>query len=311
MKFQRDYRLTIKPGDSALPGVIDPGNAQALEDASDIEISYPLTIDINISRNTLGSTNTAQFNLYNLSAKTRARIFKDRYDILNYRPIILEAGYRSEGTLPIIFRGSLRVAGSQRRGSDWVTTIECWDGGEAMATAQASLTAPAGTSARTLITSIVKGMPNLTMGAVGNIENQTARGTTLVGNAWDAVQRVSGSADAFVDGERVNVLANDEYANPPGVIPVITSASGLLNTPRRQEKSIDVDILFEPRVAVGQLVQVQSLESVNDGIYKVMGFTHAGRISGAFDGGLKTTLNLWRGTSRLREVLSPGIGVPA
>lgn len=292
MKFQRVFELTVQ--------------GQTFTH----QLSTPLTLSLDVKRDTLASANTGRFVLYNLKETTRRDIFHDRYDTLNYKQIQLKAGYSTDKTLPIIFQGNVQVAGSRREGPNWITELECFDGGFGMINGQAAVTKPAGWNARDLFKSLVGGMPNVSLNAVGQIENQSTRGITVVGNAWDGVQSVIGEDFAFIDNERVNILAEDEYILVNGVIPLITGATGLLNSPRRQNAMIEVDLLFEPRLVVGQIVQLESLETVNNGFYQVRGVAHRGLISDAVDGGVVTTASLWVGTSRLNQVASaPAVGV--
>ena len=55
-------------------------------------------------------------------------------------------------------------------------------------------------------------------------------------------------------------------------------------------------MIFEPRITVGQLVEIESsTASIFDGQFKVIGIHHAGIISGAVAGEARTTLNLFIG----------------
>lgn len=288
MKWGRTYQLTVE----------GQMNQHVLK--------YPLTLDIDIVRNTLASANVGQFTIYNLREDTRRDIFHDQYDTLNYKQIKLEAGYEDEGTLPVIFQGNLIVAGSRRNSVDWMTSMRAFDGGFAIVNGQASITKPAGWSVKELVQALVSGMPKVELGAVGNVVVPNARGITVVGNAWDALQHIGGGSSVsyvqYIDNEQVNILGENEYILVDGAIPLISAATGLIGSPRRQNALIEVDVMFEPRAVVGQLVQLESQESVNNGFYQIRGVAHRGRISGAFDGGVITTLSLWIGTSRLTGV---------
>jgi hypothetical protein len=287
MKWMRDYVLTVEGQDNTH------------------EVRFPVTLDMDIVRNTLASANVGQFTIFNLRDDTRRDLFHDQYDTLNYKRIKLEAGYQTDGTLPVIFQGNVIVAGSRRNGVDWMTTIRAFDGGFAIINGQANITkggAGQSWSAKDLVSSLVSGMPNVTLGAVGNITIPNARGVTVIGNAWEQLKKITGSGYQFIDNEQVNILAENEYILVDGAISLISAATGMIGSPRRQNALIEVDVMFEPRAVVGQIVQLQSAESVNNGFYQVRGVAHRGRISGAFDGGVITTLSLWVGTSRLTGV---------
>ena len=287
MKFGRIYRMTIN---------IDQGET--------VTIEFPLTLILDVSRNTLASANRGHFQIYNLKPDTRNKIFHDRYDTTSYQQIILQAGYEKESPLPVIFQGNIIQASSYRQGTNWITEIEAFDGGFGIINGQVSQTVPAGWSLPQIIKSVLGGLPNVNVGAVGDVSQQNSRGITIMGNSWDVANRLAAGQNAtvFIDNEKANFLKKDEYIVGAGGIQVITSDTGLLQTPRRYNTNLDVDILFEPRLAVGQLVQLISEETVYNAQYEVIGVTHRGTISGAVGERMTTTANLWRGTTALRPV---------
>lgn len=297
MKFQRDYKLTIQGNKSLAPFVT------TYEYKPTTIIQYPITLDLEIVRNTLASANTGKFTLWNLGPDTRAALFHDRYDTLNYRQITLNAGYTTDKTLPIIFQGNILQAYSKRQGANWLTEIECFDGGFGMRNGEVHVSKPAGWNFKDLISTLMGKMPGVTEGAISEtIAVPNTRGITVVGNAWDSIRSLSGTGIPFVDNESVNVLAENEYLLVDGAIPIIDSSTGILGSPRRQQAMLEVDTIFEPRAVVGQLVNLQSMVKQFNGDYQIRGIRHSGRISGAFDQGVKTTLSLFAGSSVFQGV---------
>lgn len=299
MSLQRIYKLEIEGNNVPTPLI----NAGAPETLS---ILYPLTLDFDVVRNTLGSPNTGSFTIYNLSEDKRAAIFHDRYDTLNYRQVRLFAGYDTEETLPEIYRGNIQCSSSARVGQNWLTKLEVLDGYYGMANGQVSISAPKTSTVDDILKNIAQFMPKTSLNAVGNFVTNRTRGVTIVGNCWDMAQKVVGAGSAFIDRERVNFLAENEYIIVDGEVPILTGDSGLLNTPRRQNAILEVDLIFYPNIVIGQIVEVRSLEKINNGLFQVRGIRHRGTISGAVDGGVRTTLSLWAGTSRLTGVRPVG-----
>ncbi len=287
MKFGRVYRMTLQVSDS-----------------ESVVIEYPMTLVFDVSRNTLASANRGHFQIYNLKPDTRLKIYHDRYDTLTYRRIVLQAGYEDESPLPTIFRGNVIQASSYRAGTNWITEIEAFDGGFGIINGQVSQTVPAGWDLPQIIKSVLGGLPNVTVGAVGDLDQQNARGLTVMGNSWEIANRIAAGQDAtaFVDNEQANLLKKDEYIAGVGGIEIITSDTGLLQTPRRYDARIDVEIIFEPRLVVGQIVQLQSLEQIYNARYQVIGIAHKGTISGAVCDSATTVASLWLGTSQLKAV---------
>ena len=285
MKFGRTFSLRVQIDD----------------DLNSVEIDYPSTLEFNVVRNTFASANTGSFTIYNLGIDRRRQIYHDRYDTLNYRQIILQAGYESQQNTPLstIFQGNVQSAYSFKRKQDWTTKLECFDGGYGILNGQASVSLGAGWSANEAIKQLAGSMPNVTVGTLSLPDVQSSRGLSLFGNAWDIIRRLTGNNTTFIDNEKVNAVAQGTYITPPDGIPLISSDTGLLGTPRKLGALLEVDMIFEPRIVINQLVALESEETYYNGQYAVMGFTHRGTISGAVCGDAITTLSLWAGVQAL------------
>lgn len=292
MKFGRTYSMVIDG------------------DANVHEVDFPITLSFDINRDTLSSANTGHFTLYNLAEDVRRDVFHDYYDIgtKSFRRIRLQAGYESELFQPIVFEGNIISAYSRRQGANWLTEIEAYDGSLGMANSQVSTTLPAGWDLRAAITSLAGSLKDIATGSIGNFKQQNSRGLILSGNAWDNVQNLVKFQEgvAFVDNGKFHALLPDEYIASASSIPLVNSDTGLLNSTKRKKLIIDADIIFEPRAAIGHLVQYESIESVNDGLFRVNAVKHRGTISGAVGGDLTTTLSLWAGAAgKLVPVAAP------
>jgi hypothetical protein len=285
MKFGRTFSMRIQ--------IDDELNA--------VEFDYPLTVEFNIVRNTFASANTGSFTIYNLGIDRRRQIYHDRYDTLNYRQIIMQAGYTSDQNTPLatIFQGNVQSGYSFKRKQDWTTKLECFDGGFGILNGQASVSVGAGWTPTSVVKQLVGSMPNVTLGTVSLPGVQNSRALSLFGNAWDIIRRLTGNNTTFIDNEKVNAVTQGTYITPPDGIPLITSDTGLLGTPRKMGGLLEVDMIFEPRIVINQLVALESEETYYNGQYAVMGFTHRGTISGAVCGDAITTLSLWSGTQAL------------
>jgi hypothetical protein len=286
MKFGKRHRLTIQ--------VDDAGNSVVIE--------YPVTVEFDVQRTLFSGANTGRFTIYNLSENTRNKIFHDRYDVRTYRGLVFQAGYVGQNPLPIIFQGNVQVAYSARKKADWITEIRAFDGGVAITSAQSSKTFPAGQSIRDLIKGLMddlKGPGHVTPGAIGDLPMVGERGTSFVGNTWSMISEMAenNGALAFIDNEKAHVLKPDEYiSNVQNASPLISGNTGLLRAQMQFKNRVDVDVMFDPLRAIGQLVQLQSEEKKNNGDYIVKGIAHRGTISGAVDAETVTTLNLDKGS---------------
>ena len=269
-------------------------------------IDPDLTVEFEIKRNSLGSSQTGTFKVKNLSEKTRNLIYKDRYSTALFRSVQFRAGY---GTfMPLLFNGWMFQAFSYRQGVDFITEIDCWDGAMAMANGFSTVGVGANVSAAQIIGLLTNDLPN-TAGTpiIGKFPQVNTRGACLCGNTWQLIQQYCGGV-AIIDNNQVKVLGPNE-AITSDEIPVIDADTGLLGSPRRYDALIEFEMLFTPQLTVGQIVLLQSVtNSIFNGTYKVMGFEHRGTISPAVAGDDRITkVSLWLGTQLLELVAGKAV----
>ena len=294
MKFQAIYRVTIYNQDST---VIIGAHEEKQEDGKTILVQEEarLTCHFTVSRGILSDSNKCTIQLYNLAPKTREKIFMDAFqgwDQSKWKFAKLEAGY--DGNLSTVFMGRILQAYSYRAGgqTDIITEIQAQ--ALDMFDCQTSFTFAAGTTYKEALKTIVTtSMPNVKVGNIGNLEGTFQTPTTFDGNVMDNISKLTGG-NAFVDNEQLNVLMSNEVIDVP--VPVITEDNGLLDTPNRRDANLEVKMLFEPSLIVGQLLEIKSgVQPDFNGQYKVMGFTHDCLISGAQAGKRITNVNLYIG----------------
>lgn len=271
-KFGRNYRLTIQMADGS----------------GEIVITPPISIEFSVQRTAMATINNMTLTIYNLAEKTRNRIFQDRYRIGNYHRIILEAGYGE--SLSTIYSGSLFEAYSMRSGADVKTNIISRDGFFDIASTQSTKTFAAGTTLRDMLGSLISDFPNITRGTLGGDDVTFNRPVSVDGNTYDILNTYTRN-NVFVDQERVNILNPNQVLNTPVI--VLNADTGLLETPQREETFLTLTTLFEPRITMGQLVQLESqLTPIYNGQYKVIGASHSGTISESVGGTLTSKFNL-------------------
>lgn len=270
-----------------------------------IRISNPLTLEFSVIRNNLSSANTGTFKIYNLGSVTRNRIYKDEFDTLNFKKIEVRAGYGKNQSL--IFKGNIKKAQSYRDegATEFITEIEGYDGGFAIVNQFTAQSYGAGVTRAQIINELLNDMgPTLSVGSVSALPGLYARGRSIMGSTWQNLVTESGKR-CFIDNGRMYVL--DDDTSIEGDIQVISAETGLLGSPRRSGTYVTCEILFEPRLLIGQRVELISrFNSALSGFYKVMGIQHAGIISDAVNGKCKTIVNLWVGTRTLRVLQGQG-----
>lgn len=274
MKFGRRYRLTIQT------------------DAGQLIIEPPFTIRFSLRRSVLASMNTLDIDIYNLSQTTRDNIFQDMfYKASPNRSIIFEAGY---DFLSTVFKGEFREANSGREGVDIVTSITAFDGYFATQNTFSYRTLEP-TTLREVIKDLIGSFDpeRLTEGLVSDgasMSESFQRPIVLRGNTYEQLKKYSGGK-AFIDLEKIYVLQDNEVI--AGAIPLINADTGLLSTPRRDEAYLTVSTLFEPRIVMGQSLDlVSSVNPIYNGKYKAVGVQHSGIISEAVNGDCRTIVHL-------------------
>lgn len=269
-KFGRQYRLTVE---------METGDA--------IVIEPPFTLNFNVQRSSMASLNSCQLQIYNLKPETRQKIFQDRLDFRRYRKVILQAGYDDLATL---FVGNLFQSFSYRQGVDIITSINARDGEFDTVNAKTFRSVAEGTTFRDLLKGLIGDFTNITEGTVGDVEGELIRPAALDGNTYALLDTYSGN-QVFIDLEKVNILKPNEVL--VGEVPLISPQTGLLKTPQREDAFLTIATLFEPRIIMSQIVELQStVAPVYDGQYKAVGVTHQGTISGAVGGECQSTFNL-------------------
>lgn len=275
-KWTRNYVLTVQVDRKA---------------ADYIDITSPLTLSFNIKRSCNASANTGTFTILNLAESTRRKIFMDRYQTLYYKGVELSAGYGDDKEeWPLIFKGNIEQAFSKRNGVNYETTINAFDGGFAYRNGRTERAFAEGTSDKQIIETLLKDLPGIKKGAIGNFDATLPRGNSLNGNTMKILNDVS-EGHLFIDLEKLNCLRR--YEGLQGNLTTLNADSGLLGSPLREESFLTFTMIFEPRLQIGQFVKLESqTETEFNGTYKVIGLEHNGTISGSQSGKCTTKVSL-------------------
>src|SRR5580698_8904583 len=247
LKFNRTYALAV-------------GTKDLREDPTGAPISIvpPISIEFECVRKTYSHVNDLTIRIYNLAQNTRNQIRYDFYNSGEIRPLILYAGYSTMPVLPLVFNGNITEAYSVREGNTFITTITALDGGATIANAVTNKSFPKGTSQKAVIQGVLQDIAPyfVSIGAIGNsYSGILARGNTYSGPTADILRDLTGGG-FFIDNRQAFVLANDEARQ--GGIAKIDASTGLLGTPMLRQTTLTFDMLFEPGVQSGQLLELQS-----------------------------------------------------
>jgi hypothetical protein len=293
IRFNRQYKLFVQTANSQVVGnnIVVPQNGYLL-------IQNPFTIEFDITRDTSATVNQAIIKVYNLNPTNRNLIFKDRYSMVDngsgtgYKEIILEVGYNNQYST--VFRGQIQQAYSYRNGVDMITYIQAFDGGYATSNANITQSFAAGTLKDQIFDSLSQLLPNISKNKYTPSTDTIQRGVTYNGNIWNFLQR-DYQNEVFIDNGTLYKLKINEGTK--ALIQVISAETGLLATPLRQNTNLTAETILEPRVQVGNIVELNSTTNPSfNGQYKVIGIKHSGIISESVGGDCKTTLQLFIGS---------------
>lgn len=279
-KFQCHYRLLLNWTD-------DNGNSKQEV------LTDPISLEFDVTKTTQ-SQNVSRITIYNLDGATREAIYQDRL-LLDTNPnlkwLTLEAGYGDnyKKGLPLVTWGYIQECHSVRSGVDFITTIDVTD--PDILTQYCGVTFEAGTTYKEAYKYLISQLPSLKIGETGVLEGAFTIPTVFDGNAFVLVNKLTGG-HTFVDNGVINTLNDNETLSDYGCY-YIAADTGLLETPKRYDHILEISMLFEPTIKVGQLVEIKSSTQARfDGQYKVLGINHKGLISGAESGTRTTTLQL-------------------
>lgn len=270
-----------------------------------VSISLPFTLEFDIERKNLSSASTATIRVYNLNQETRNRLLKDVFDYAVDRTVILQAGYGHGEEFPIIFSGNIQECWSVREGNNFIMQIQALDGGFPYTNAVFNQQFPSGTPQQTIIEAMIKALSayGVTPGSVGQYSGNTSRGSAFSGSTTDLLRELTGGG-FFIDNMKANALNDNEAIPAPGIKLINVNSGGLLGTPKVEPYFINFDLLFEPSLIVGQIIQLESVTTpIFNGQYKVTRLHHRGTISSAVCGDAVTSVGAYRGPEKLTQVL--------
>lgn len=286
-KFNRCYSLKVEV---APRGLDEP--APTAKDAW-AELALPYTVEFSIVRNLMGSANTATFRIYNLAERSRKKIYKDRYNFVDYRACQFSAGYN--GNMAQVFNGNVIAAWSRRESGsvDIITEIQAQES-YAMVNSFTNRTIAA-QAYRDVMLEISKDFAHMDKPLLGAIEGQSTRPISLFGPSWKLAQSYKGDATLAIDNNRMIALRPNECIQ--GTIGEVSAETGLLGAPYRSDTFIEFEMVFTPEIQVGQAIKLKSLTNpiFNKKPYRVIGFQHTGTISAAVAGNARTTVQLQAG----------------
>lgn len=246
-RFGRDYRLFIR-----------------FTKTDVVEIKPPLRIQFEGKKTIISDINELKIKIYNLDLTKRNKLIKDKAQQSEedkYLQVVLQVGY---DTLVDIFIGNIFEVGSAKVGADQITTLVCKDGGFDFRNSFTSKTVAPSIS---VVEELIKDMPNTKKGKIST-PAQRVRAKVLVGATADLIQQnLTEDETFFIENEQLNVIKTNEILDNFAV--EVSSATGLLNAPLKQETFVIVETLMNPAIKAGGQVQLISEVLELNELYRV------------------------------------------
>jgi hypothetical protein len=249
-------------------------------------IGDPISCSISVNRNSGSSLNTASVDLYNLSESNRNTIRKDKNKTNEYWGARVLAGY--DGEVYTIFIGNMQEAYTEKKGLDWVTHIEAYDGLYSLQNTRLEITLNEDVNIPEYLKNVIK-EKHLASGNLEVIDEKSGkRGVVLEGAMQDVLKETFGN-NWFIDNEHL-------YVMKPGAVltdyAYLVTSDNLLSSPRKRDTLIDIDVIFTPKLSVGRIVNLRSMYEQYNGEYQVIGFTHDFEYMGGSSRTARTTINM-------------------
>jgi hypothetical protein len=242
--------LSCVVGSPSVQTSLGPTAAQALEFGS-------FRCVFQVKRGDYQNPNTADIRIYNLNDATANRIQNE------FTQLTLSAGY--QGTAPgQIFNGTIKQVRKGRYNQlDSYVDVTAAEGDEAYNYSSLALSLKAGAATpQNMVEHFLSsvGEFGVTKGYVPELPaNALPRGRVLYGQTRDELRDFGkrfGFSFNLNDG-RLSIIPLRSYI-PSGVVPLISPQTGLIGIPEQMQNGLNVRVLLNPSIKVGQLIQLDS-----------------------------------------------------
>lgn len=256
-RFLRNYELTI-----GVTGLIST------------VIKPPIRIAFSCDKSVIGGLNKLNIKIYNLKEDTRLNLVKD-LESSTYKPIQLKIGYRDKKEL--IFKGDVRRGINQKEGVNFISYLECLDGGHGFENSVISKSVKTG---NILTSTLVSTLQNISIGLI-NKDFTIIRPKILIGNPIEILKdTLNNDEELFIENEQIFIIKNKQTIGT--YLPLVSANSGLLNVPERQQQITTFDTVINPSLRLGGkcILESKTAPHVN-GIYKIQSMSYVGDTHGS------------------------------
>jgi hypothetical protein len=265
IKFGRAYELIIGPKNGTQISI------------KDLRVSF--AIDKNLEK----YPNNSQFQIYNLSSKTRSFVEKEN------GIIILRAGYGE--TLKGIFIGDIVTVTHKQDGPDIITTIEAGDGLSGFMNGKIDISFAPGATNRNIL-DVITNATGFAQGSIVGLNQgkQYLNGTTLSGPVSKHLDDITSqnNAEWSIQNGQLQIIPRNGTTENTAIL--LNKENGLIGTPyknkiinvsllsKKDGKTLDAGIhcvsLLNGDINPGSAIKIES--RFLNGIFKVVQVKHFG-----------------------------------
>lgn len=250
--FDRNFKLTITANNREI--VVEP----------------PFRIVFDATKSTRGSLNKLTLKIYGLGEDNRLAMVKDAEQDDKVISVELAIGYGE--SLGTIYKGTALTGANERSGPEIITTLDCLDGGLALANGFVNTTVKRN---EVVIDALLQAMPELRKGKITE-QKQLQRPKVLVGSPLRIIEESLDPDESFyIDDQQLYIIKTDDVVS--SFIPKVSAETGLVNTPTRESKRVTFTTKLNPTIRAGGLVNLESQTAPHlNGIYKIDTITYNG-----------------------------------
>jgi len=232
-----------------------------------------LTITFDIKKDASSNENKAEIQIYNFNETNRNWIDKAEYHKQSPIMVLLKAGYHNYAKQ--IFFGDVKQASSKKEGSDWITYISGSDGNTKNFSAKVSKSFKEQSTLSQAINFLVNEL-DFPKKMIKDIPDVTyKKGLSISGFAKDELDILCRAYDLqwFIDDGTLVVIPQITDTGETAIS--IRAETGLIGSPSKNEKGVDVTCLLNGDFKIGRKVQLESVLFPKAN-YKIVEVSHKG-----------------------------------
>lgn len=238
-----------------------------------------LRVIFQVEKNSESNANTAKVSIYNLSEAGSA-LAEDEH-----ATVLLEVGYDTR--IEQLFQGDVSRAYISRQGADWVTTVECGDGADALRSTHIDKSYAPGVNYNDVINDVVQSFVDqgkVVIGSLLGVKSEKAQtGIAVSGSSKAVLDDLAArqGLEWYIEGNALYMLEHGADAGLQAVS--LTSETGLIGSPIRREvdggMGVEFKSLILPQLVPGRLIRIES-RRIDGAFYKLRSVGFAGDTHG-------------------------------